>query len=157
MLRLRMLIHSSFGPLPTVRLTKQVMMDMYRMMTWHKNTRAVHDTWVPLGISSFHNHVTVSISSVEWGPHLFICVSICNNDFLWRSPHAGISLYLTGCLLLAHIFSINVHGFPLLPSPSSPSPFSWWRGEGRESLPPPLDPPAVVVHSCCPHTTGLVC
>ena len=29
MLRLRMLIHSLLGPLPMVRLTKQVMMDMY--------------------------------------------------------------------------------------------------------------------------------
>ena len=77
MLRLRMLIHSSLGLLPMVRLTKQVMMDMYRMMTWHKNTRAVHDTQCPLGIPSFHNHVMVSISSVEWGPHLFICLSIC--------------------------------------------------------------------------------
>ena len=47
MLRLKMLIHSLLGLLPTVRLTKQVMMDMYRMMTWHKNTRAVCDTWVP--------------------------------------------------------------------------------------------------------------
>ena len=40
------------------------------------------------------------------------------------------SLYLTGCLLLACIFSINVHGFPLLPFPSSSSPFSLWGGEG---------------------------
>ena len=39
-LRLRMLIHSSLGPFPTVRLTKQIRMDMYRMMTWHKKTRA---------------------------------------------------------------------------------------------------------------------
>ena len=52
MLRLRMLIHSSLRPLPMVRLTKQVMMDMYRMMTWHKNTRAVHDTWVPHNVHS---------------------------------------------------------------------------------------------------------
>ena len=40
-LRLRMLIHSSLGLFPTVRLMKQVMMDMQRMMTWHKDTRAV--------------------------------------------------------------------------------------------------------------------
>ena len=40
-LRLRMLIHSSLGLFPTVRLTKQVMMDMYRMMTWHKKISAV--------------------------------------------------------------------------------------------------------------------
>ena len=35
-LRLRMLIHSLLGLFPTVRLTKQVRMDVYRMMTWHK-------------------------------------------------------------------------------------------------------------------------
>ena len=52
MLRLRMLIHSSLGLLPTVRLTKQVMVDMYRVMTWHKSTRAVRDTWVPHNVHS---------------------------------------------------------------------------------------------------------
>ena len=40
-LRLRMLIHSSLGPFPTMRLMKKVMMDMFRMMTWHKKARAV--------------------------------------------------------------------------------------------------------------------
>ena len=40
-LRLRMPIHSLLGPFPMVRLTKQGMMDMYRIMTWHKKTRAV--------------------------------------------------------------------------------------------------------------------
>ena len=72
-LRLRMLIHSSLGP--------QVMMDMYRMMTWHKKNqscmRHLTSTQCPLGIPSFHSHVTVSISRVEYSLHLFICVSIC--------------------------------------------------------------------------------
>ena len=43
-LRLRMLIHSLLGPFPMVRLMKQVMMGIYRMMMWHKKTRVVRDT-----------------------------------------------------------------------------------------------------------------
>ena len=77
MLRLRMLIHSSLGLFPMVRLMKQVMMDMYRMMTWHKKTRHLSSIQCPLRIPSFHSHVTVSVSRVDYGICLFVCVSIC--------------------------------------------------------------------------------
>ena len=138
LLRLRMLIHSSLGLLPMVRLTKQVMMDMYRMMTWHENTRAVYDTWVQHNVhsESLPSIIMSQCQLIVWsGVPIFLYVYpfAFDNDIPQRSPHASISLYLTGCLLLARIFSINVHGFPLLPFPLLLLPLLLGgRGGGRE-------------------------
>lgn len=40
-------IHSSVGPLRMLKLMKQVIIETYNMMTWHRKTTAVRDTFCP--------------------------------------------------------------------------------------------------------------